>query len=311
MSERAHWTSPHGRELPRVGQRTLLMGILNVTPDSFSDGGKFTGQAQALWQVERMLSAGVDVVDIGGESTRPGATHVNTHEELARVLPVIEAIRSEFTRLPLSIDTYKADVARRAVEAGADMINDIWGARYGLEPAVQNAWLTAVEQGAATDALPVSPMARIAAELQCPIFLMHNRALPQYRDFWHDVLLDMRVCLGLARQAGVPDHQLWIDPGFGFGKTPPHNLEVLRGLDKLVALGYPVLLGTSRKSTIGLVLDQPVDKREGGTQTTHAWGIAKGCHMVRAHDVELARDTVRMADAIASGLTYGQKKEQD
>ena len=307
MMAHAKWKSPHGRALPPVGERTLIMGILNVTPDSFSDGGKFTGEAQALWQVERMLGAGVDVVDIGGESTRPGAAPVNTHEELGRVLPVIEAIRGEFTRIPLSIDTYKADVARRAVEAGADMVNDIWGARYGLEPSAQQSWLSAVREGSACDTLPVSPMAQTVAELGCPLILMHNRALPQYHDFWPDVLLDLKVCLGICQQAGVPESQLWVDPGFGFGKKPPHNLEVLRELDRIVALGYPVLLGTSRKSTIGLVLDQPVDQREGGTQATLAWGIAKGCHMVRVHDVERARETVRMADAIAAGLTFGHK----
>ncbi|MEM9226752.1 MAG: dihydropteroate synthase, partial [Verrucomicrobiota bacterium] len=249
-----------------------------------------------------MITAGVDVVDVGGESTRPGAAPVSAQEEARRVIPVISAIRNEFTQLPLSVDTYKAEIARAGVDAGADIINDIWGGRYGLDPQQQAAWTEAISQGtASTDALPDSPMAAAAAELGAPLILMHNRPLPQYRDFWPEVCLDLRVNIEMALQAGMAKHQLWLDPGFGFGKTPPHNLEVLKHLSKVVELGYPVLLGTSRKSTIGIVLDRAVQERELGSAVTHAWGIAQGCAMIRVHDVAWARETAMMADAIRAG----------
>ncbi|MEM8549407.1 MAG: dihydropteroate synthase [Verrucomicrobiota bacterium] len=299
-----YWISPHGRPLPQPGAHTLIMGIVNVTPDSFSDGGHFLAADAALAQVERMITAGVDVVDIGGESTRPGAAPVSAQEEARRVIPVITAIRREFTQLPLSIDTYKAEIARAGVQAGADIINDIWGARYGLDPQQQAAWNKAVSQDASTTDLTVSPMAATAAELGAPLILMHNRPLPQYRDFWPEVCLDLQVSLQMSLQAGLQKHQLWLDPGFGFGKTPPHNLEVLKRLSKVVQLGYPVLLGTSRKSTIGIVLDKSVQERELGSAVTHAWGIAQGCAMIRVHDVAWARETALMADAIRAGHQF-------
>ncbi|MDP0497166.1 MAG: dihydropteroate synthase family protein [Verrucomicrobiota bacterium JB024] len=299
------WQSPHGRPLPSPSEgRTLLMGILNTTPDSFSDGGNFTAVEEAVRQATRMVEAGVDVIDVGGESTRPGASTVTAAEEIERVLPVIRALREAFPDIPLSIDTYKAGVAEAAVEAGADMINDIWGARHGLEPSAWAAWSTVLRAGGSTEALPPSPMGKAAARLGCPIILMHNRPEPRYGDFWGEVLHDLRVSLALVQTAGVPAHQCWLDPGFGFGKTPAHNLEVLKHLDRVCGLGYPVLLGTSRKSTIGLVLGRDVHAREEGTQVTLAWGVAKGCRMVRVHEVELARHTLQMADAISAGLSF-------
>ncbi len=298
------WQSPHGRPLPSPGGRTLLMGILNTTPDSFSDGGHFAEAEEAVRQAARMIEEGVDVIDIGGESTRPGASQVSGGQEMDRVLPVVEAVRTAFPELPLSIDTYKAEVAMAAVKAGADMINDIWGARHGLEPEAWTQWSAAVQAGADTASLPRSAMAEAAARLKCPIILMHNRAEPVYADFWVEVLHDLRVSLSLVQAAGVPAHQCWLDPGFGFGKKPPHNLEVLKHLERVCGLGYPVLLGTSRKSTIGLVLEREVHVREEGTQVTLVWGVAKGCRMVRVHDVGVARQTLRMADAIAVGLNF-------
>ena len=298
------WKSPHGRVLPQPGGRTLLMGILNVTPDSFSDGGKFAAVDEAVRQATHLVEEGVDVLDIGGESTRPGAAQVTAREETERVLPVIRALRKEFPQLAVSIDTYKAEVAEAAVEAGADMVNDVWGGRHGLEPHVWAAWSAGVQAGAETDALAPSPIAQVVARLGCPIILMHNRPEARYEDFWDEVLHELRVSLALTRAAGVPAHQCWVDPGFGFGKTPPQNLEVLKHLDRVCGLGYPVLLGTSRKSTIGLVLEREVEVREEGTQVTLVWGVAKGCAMVRVHDVARARHTLLMADAIGQGLNF-------
>ncbi|QYY36972.1 dihydropteroate synthase [Ruficoccus sp. ZRK36] len=302
------WRSPHGRALPPVGGRTLMMGILNVTPDSFSDGGKFQGADEALRQAERLVAEGADVIDIGGESTRPGHAPVTAAEEAARVLPVVRLVREAFPDLALSVDTYKAEVAEAAVEAGADMINDVWGFRYGLDPKEWARWTAALRAGAGTEGFPLPPMAIAAARLECPVILMHNRPEPVYADFWADLLDDLRVSLAMAEAAGVQPHQRWLDPGFGFGKGPAHNLETLRGLDRVCGLGCPVLLGTSRKSTIGLVLGREVDAREEGTQVTLVWGVAKGCHMVRVHDVARARHTLQMADAIAEGLHFDIEK---
>ncbi|MBC2596071.1 dihydropteroate synthase [Ruficoccus amylovorans] len=298
------WQSPHGRPLPSAGARTLLMGILNVTPDSFSDGGSFATVERALEQAALMAGAGADVIDVGGESTRPGAPPVVAAEEVGRILPVIEALRREFPDLPLSVDTYKAEVAEAAIHAGVDMINDIWGVRHGLDEQEWARWREAVRAGEPLVGLPLSPMAQAAGRLRCPVVLMHNRPAPIYDDFWEDVLLDLRVSLGQVRTAGLPVAQCWLDPGFGFGKKPPHNLEVLRRLERVCALGCPVLLGTSRKSTIGLVLDREIGEREDGTQVTHVWGVAQGCRMVRVHDVARARQTLLMADAIAAGLNF-------
>ncbi len=280
------------------------MGILNITPDSFSDGGVCASPVAAVERGRKLLADGADLLDIGGESTRPGADPVPAEAEAERVLPVIAALRETFPETPLSIDTHKADVADAAVAAGADLINDVWGGLHGLGPEARLAWREAVARDASTADLPASPMAAVAARRGCPIILMHNREERRYGDFWPDLLLDLRVCLALARAAGVPARQIWLDPGFGFGKEPRHNLEVMKELDRITSLGFPVLLGTSRKSTLGLVLDKPVDQRTAGTAATAVWGVAKGCRMIRLHEPAEARDEIRMADAIREGLRF-------
>jgi len=280
------------------------MGVLNLTPDSFSDGGELASVQAVVDRAGAMLAAGADVLDVGGESTRPGAVPVTAAEERDRVLPALAALRRTFPAAALSIDTYKPEVARAAVAAGADLVNDIWGGLYGVAAATRRVWIAAVRSGAPEPAPPLSPMAAIVAALRCPVVLMHNRPDRDYGDFWADVRLDLRLSLAAARAAGVPAHQIWIDPGFGFAKHPPHNLEILKHLDRIVALGPPVLLGTSRKSTIGLVLGAPVDDRLDGTGATLVWGIQQGCRMVRVHDVAPMMRFVRMADAIRAGLDW-------
>jgi len=298
------WQSPHVRLLPAPGRRTLVMGVLNVTPDSFSDGGQLVSNQAVVDRAGAMLAAGADVLDVGGESTRPGAAPVSAAEESDRVLPALTALRQAFPAAALSIDTYKPAVARAAVGAGVDLVNDIWGGLHGVAATTRHIWSAAVRGGSPEPAPPPSPMAETVAALGCPIVLMHNRPDRDYDDFWPEVLLDLRMSLAAARAAGVPAHQIWIDPGFGFAKLPPHNLEILKHLDRIVALGPPVLLGTSRKSTIGLVLGAPVDDRLDGTGATLVWGIQQGCRMVRVHDVAPMMRFVRMADAIKAGLAW-------
>lgn len=281
-----------------------MMGIINVTPDSFSDGGELPTVQTVVERAGEMLAAGADVLDVGGESTRPGAVPVGEAEEIDRVLPVLTALRRAFPAAPISIDTHKAAVAEAAVSAGADILNDVWGFAFGLASAARHAWAGAVERGASLPVLPPSPMARVAATRHCPVILMHNRPDRDYGDFWNDVLLDFKLSLVLAHDAGVPDSQIWLDPGFGFAKEPRHNLEILKRLHRIVALGHPVLLGTSRKSTIGRVLQAEVDDRVDGTGATIIWGIQQGCHMVRVHDVRPMARYVRMADAIKRGLAW-------
>lgn len=295
------WSSPHGTPLPPVGDRTLVMGILNVTPDSFSDGGTWFDAGAAVRQARQLVKEGADVIDVGGESTRPNAAPVSADEEIARIVPVIRQLRRELPTVPISIDTYKAEVAAVAIEAGADMINDVWGFKHGLDDDALRRWSDAA---AASSFLPPSPMATVAAEKNCPAFLMHNRRERVYADFWPEILADLRTSISLALAAGMPKHQIWIDPGFGFGKKPQHNLEALKHLDRFTALGHPILLGTSRKSTIGLVLDRPVDQRLEGSAATVVWGIAKGCAMVRVHDVAATLPFIQMADAIRKGLAF-------
>jgi dihydropteroate synthase len=298
------WTSPHGRILPRVGARTLVMAVLNVTPDSFSDGGRFVSPEAAAEVALKLAGEGADVIDIGGESTRPGHETVTAEEELRRVLPVIAAIRERSPTLPISIDTSKATVAEAAVAAGADLINDVCGLTAGIDPAVWTAARKAVGAGAAPPQLPISPLAAVAARHGCPLIAMHPSAPLRIHDFWTEIIADLRLCLALAEQAGVEPRQIWVDPGFGFGKTVAENLELVKNLGRLSVLGRPILLGTSRKSTIGRVLDRTVDQRLEGTAATVVWGIAQGCAMVRVHDVAALQPTLRMADAVARGLTY-------
>jgi dihydropteroate synthase len=280
------------------------MGVLNATPDSFSDGGELLSPQAVVDRAGAMLTAGADVLDIGGESTRPGAAPVNAAEECDRVLPAIAALRQAFPDAPISIDTYKAAVAMAAVQAGADIVNDIWGALHGWTADQRRQCATALQRGESCANRPRSPMAEAAAALHCPLILMHNRPDRDYGDFWTDLLLDLRLSLAVARTYSVPGHQIWLDPGFGFAKSAPQNLEALKHLNRIVALGRPVLLGTSRKSTIGLVLDAQTNDRLDGTAATVVWGIQQGCAMVRVHDVAAILRFVRMADAINAGLAW-------
>jgi len=277
------WTSPHGTPLPDWRKRTLIMGIMNLAPDSFSDGGQLNDEAAALARADTLLAEGADVLDLGAESTRPGATPVDVATELARLLPIVKALRRRFPQAALSVDTYKPAVALACVEAGADMINDVEGGRFQARP-------------------DESPMGSACARLRCPLILMHRRAQADYRDFWPEVLSDLRESLRRARSAGMPPQQLWTDPGFGFGKTPAQNLALVRDLSKVAALGFPVLLGTSRKSTLGLVLGESDPLRRGvGNDATAVWGVAQGASMIRVHEVAALRPVLRMADALRRG----------
>ncbi|MBU8881389.1 dihydropteroate synthase [Bacillus sp. FJAT-29790] len=255
------------------GKKTLIMGILNTTPDSFSDGGKFNHLDQAVERALTLVNDGADIIDIGGESTRPGHAPVSVDEELERVIPVIQAISKE-VRVPISIDTYKAEVARQAIKAGAHIINDIWGAKADPE------------------------MAAVAADLQVPIILMHNRQNRDYTVFFRDVMSDLYESILRVKKAGVKDENIILDPGIGFAKDLSENLEMMRDLDKLVSIGYPVLLGTSRKTFIGKTLDLPVDERLEGTGATVCFGIQKGCQIIRIHDVKEMNRMAKMMDAL-------------
>jgi dihydropteroate synthase len=262
-----------GSYLLPLGKRTLIMGILNVTPDSFSDGGRYDSLDQALKHAEKMLLEGADMIDIGGESTRPGFQPVSTEEELERVIPIIEAIAARID-LPISVDTYKAAVAKEAVRAGAHIINDVWGAKGD------------------------SAMADVMAALHVPVILMHNRPAISYRDLMSDICADLEESIALVRQAGLPSEKVILDPGIGFAKTVDENMEVMRQLEQIVALGFPVLLGTSRKSLIGHTLQLPVEERLEGTLATVGFGVQKGCQIVRVHDVKSTVRFCRMMDAL-------------
>jgi len=274
------------------------MGVLNVTPDSFSDGGQLPSPQAVVDRAAQLIADGADVLDLGGESTRPGAAAVSADEELARVLPALEALRRAWPEVPVSIDTYKADVADAAIERGADIVNDVWGLMHGLSAETRAGW----RDGAGK--LSPTPMAGVVARRRCPVILMHNRPERNYGDFWADVLGDLRASLAVARAAGVEENQIWLDPGFGFAKNPAQNLEVLRELGRIVALGFPVLVGTSRKSTIGAVLGATVGDRIEGGGATVVWAIQRGCRMIRVHDVREMARFARMADAIKAGLGF-------
>ena len=282
------------------------MGILNVTPDSFSDGNELSTEQAVVRRAGAMISAGADVLDLGGESTRPGALPVSADEEMDRVLPALAAIRQAWPQVPVSIDTYKAEVAAAAVRAGADMVNDVWGLTHGLSDLERTQWLAIARkpETAASNFPALTRMAEVVAALKCPVIAMHNRTAAEYTDFWPDLLLDLRASLALAEAAGIPRRQIWLDPGFGFVKSVAQNLAVVRDLARVAALGYPVLLGTSRKSTLGRVLGADVGDRLDATGATIVWGIQQGCAMVRVHDVAEMRRFVRMADALKSGLEF-------
>ena len=262
------------------GERTFVMGVINVTPDSFSGDGLLAAGdpvSAAVDQARRMADEGADLLDIGGASSRPGHAPIEPAAESGRVVPVIRAIAGALPGMPLSIDTTSPTVAAAALDAGAHLLNDIWG--------------VADDPG----------MARLAAERGVPIVLMHNRAEARYRNLVSEVVADLQRAVDLALDAGVAWDRLILDPGFGFGKTPDHNLALLRDLGALRVLGRPVLLGTSRKSTLGKVLDLPADERVEATAATTALGIAAGVDIVRVHDVRENVRTARIADAILRG----------
>ena len=252
---------------------TYIMGILNVTPDSFSDGGKYNTMDAALRHAEQMVREGADVLDVGGESTRPGHVQIPDEEEAQRVVPVIRALKKEFD-VPVSVDTYKSYVAEAALDAGADLVNDIWGLKYD------------------------GRMASVIAEYGAACCLMHNREKAEYHAFLVDFMEDMRECIRLAENAGIRRDGILLDPGVGFGKTCEMNLEVISRLEIMHELGYPILLGTSRKSVIGLTLDLPADQREEGTLVTTVYGVQKRCAFVRVHDVEKNKRAIRMTQAL-------------
>jgi dihydropteroate synthase len=254
-------------------KKTIVMGILNATPDSFSDGGKYNAIDRAVEHAREMVENGADIIDIGGESTRPGFAAVSAQQELERVIPIIQAI-TENVQVPISIDTYKAEVAKQAIEAGAHIINDIWGAKADER------------------------MGAVAAEYNVPIILMHNRQNRDYQYFIRDVLNDFYESISIVKKAGVKDENIILDPGIGFAKDYQENLLMMQNLDKLVNLGYPVLLATSRKTMIGQALNLPVDERMEGTGATVCYGIQKGCQMVRVHDVKEMSRMAKMMDAL-------------
>ncbi len=255
------------------GARTYVMGIVNLSLDSFVGDGLGGDLAAIVEQALRFQEEGADFLDVGAESTRPGATPVEPDEELRRLIPALEAI-APVVSIPLSVDTYKAPVARRAVAAGAQIINDVWGLKADPQ------------------------LAEIAADSGAPLVLMHNQQTRQYRQLLPSIFESLKRSVDLATQAGVPTGNIILDPGIGFGKTPDHNLEILRRLPEFKALGFPLLVGTSRKSTIGYVLDLPVEQRLEGTAATVALSIAGGADIVRVHDVKEMTRVCRMSDAI-------------
>src|SRR5690625_731331 len=256
--------------------RTHVMGILNTTPDSFSDGGKYTTIAQAVEESVRMESLGADMIDVGGESTRPNHQPVSLSKELDRVIPVIKAIKEKVS-IPISIDTYKAETARQALAAGAEMINDVWGAKKDPE------------------------IAAVAAEYQAPIILMHNRTNMDYTSLIDNIKADLYESIDIALKQGVKQDKIIIDPGIGFAKTVQDNITVMNQLQEFTTLGYPLLLGTSRKSFIGEILNVPADQRDNGTGATTCLGITKGVHIIRVHDVNLHVELTKMMDVMMRG----------
>ncbi len=264
----------------RIGNRefqtsghTYVMGILNVTPDSFSDGGRWNHMDDALFHAQSMIDEGADILDIGGESTRPGYTRISDEEEIARVAPVIEAVKSRFD-IPISVDTYKSGVAKAAIAAGADLVNDIWGLKADPK------------------------MAEVIARANVPSCLMHNRKTAVYNQFLEDVVADLKETLTIAERAGICKDTIILDPGVGFAKSYEQNLAITNHLEVVDALGCPILLGTSRKSMIGLTLDLPSDQREEGTMVTTVWAVQKGCMFVRVHNVQANVRAIKMAEAL-------------
>lgn len=252
----------------------VIMGILNVTPDSFSDGGKFNNLDAALKHTEEMIKDGAKIIDVGGESTRPGYTLISDEEEIGRVVPVIEAIKKNFD-IAVSLDTYKTKVAEAGVKAGCDMINDVWGFKYGERD-----------------------MADLVAKTGVAACVMHNKNVITYNDFVNDVVNELKESVEIAHKAGVKYSQIVLDPGVGFAKDYEQNLLIIKHVDKLLELGYPVLLGTSRKSVIGLTLDVDKNDRMVGTVATTVMGLERGCRIFRVHDVKENYQAMMMAEKI-------------
>lgn len=262
-----------GNKVINLEERTYVMGILNVTPDSFSDGGNYNNIEAAVKRAKEMVEEGADIIDIGGESTRPGASYVSEEEEIQRVIPIIKAIKKEVDVL-ISIDTYKSKTAEEAIKAGADIVNDVWGFKKD------------------------NNMAKVVAKYNVPCILMHNREEKPYTNLMRDILHELIDSINIALDAGVKRENIILDPGIGFAKTYEENLVVMNNLEKIVGIGFPVLLGTSRKSMIGLALDLPVDNRVEGTIATSVIGIMKGCKIVRVHDVLENKRACVMTDKI-------------
>lgn len=256
-----------------IGKRTLVMGIVNVTSDSFSDGGKYMHLENAVKHGIQLVEDGADILDIGGESTRPGYTPISAEEELNRVLPVIREL-VKVVKVPIAIDTSKAAVAKAVIEAGAHIVNDVWGFKKDPE------------------------MAALCASLNIPVILMHNRLEPLETNVMEGLINETRECINLALEAGVKDEMIILDPGIGFGKTYEGNLTVLKNLNEFCEMGYPVLLGTSRKSVIGYTLNVPPNERLEGTAVTVALGIAQGADIIRMHDVKEMKRVAVMTDAL-------------
>lgn len=250
-----------------------MMGILNVTPDSFSDGGRFNSLDSAMYQAEKLINGGADIIDVGGESTRPGHEMISEEEEIERICQVIDKLKIQFD-IPVSLDTYKSAVAKIGIQVGADMINDIWGLQWD------------------------DHMATVIADSGVVCCLMHNRKDGQYSDLMADMKQDLQESIRTAKTAGIDDGKIIIDPGIGFAKDLEQNLLVMKNLEQLKELGCPILLGTSRKSMIGLTLDLPVDEREEGTIATSVMGLMAGCSIFRVHDVEKNLRALQMAEAI-------------
>lgn len=256
-----------------IENKTYIMGILNVTPDSFSDGGKFNTIENALKHTEKMIEEGADIIDVGGESSRPGYIPITEEDEILRVVPVIENIKKRFD-ITVSVDTYKYNVAKAAFDVGADIINDIWGFKYN------------------------NKMAEITKEYDAVCCLMHNRNNTNYVNYMEDVLNDLKESVKIAINAGISKEKIIIDPGVGFGKTYENNIEIINNLQKLKELGFPVLLGTSRKSVIGITLNLPVNERLEGTLATTVFGVIKGCSFIRVHDVKENKRVITMTEKL-------------
>ncbi|HEL9644580.1 TPA: dihydropteroate synthase [Streptococcus suis] len=268
--------------IEQLANQVTIMGILNVTPDSFSDGGNYNEVEAALVQVEKLLADGATVIDVGGESTRLGASFVSEEEEIARVVPIIRAIKENYDCL-VSIDTYKTGTARAALEAGADILNDVWAGLYDGE------------------------MLALAAEYQVPIILMHNQKEESYEDVVVEVKNFLAERAQAALDAGISADKIWLDPGFGFAKNVQHNLDLLQGLDQITGLGYPILFGISRKRVVDYLLggnSLPTD-RDQATAALSAWSVQKGCKMVRVHNVAANRDIVKVWEQLTKGGKHG------